>query len=280
MTRWNQRSVDSNPRLDRIRLRLPPKRPDPLTQALRLSLHFLLRGFLRGYHRLNISGAENFPLDRSFVIVANHTSHLDALCLLSSLPLKRVHSAFPAAAADYFFSSLPRAFLSSILMNGLPFDRQGGAGESLMLCRQLLSGRRNVLILFPEGTRSLTGETQRFRAGVAHLVGGSKIPVVPCYLAGAFSAWPKGQWFPKPHALELRVGTPRTFEAVEVGRPGAVRRICRELQEAVEALRPPELDADTAAAAAGMHTVERRGSRGRSFSLSRPGRLIRSVRSR
>ncbi len=277
MTRWQDNEDSQQVRCSRARLRIPPSRPDPLTSALRLSLHVMLRAFLRGFHRLSIEGAANLPLDRSFVIVANHTSHLDALCLLSSLPLTRVDSAFPAAAADYFFSSLPRAFLSSILMNGLPFDRQGGAGESLMLCRQLLAGHRNVLILFPEGTRSVTGEVQRFRAGVAHLVAGTSIPVVPCHLAGAFDAWPKGARLPKPRALELRIGPPRSFEDIEVGRPGAVRRVCRELQEAVEMLAPREVPEDERSH--GEYPArERTVPWLRRFPLERGNRIVRSVR--
>jgi len=209
-----------------------------LISGLRVVLHVLLRGFLHSYHRFRVSGVGNLPRDRSFVMVCNHTSHLDALCLLSSLPLGSVQRAFPAAAADYFFSSVLRAFFSKILVNGLPFDRQGGGGESLSLCRELLAADRNVLILFPEGTRSISGEIQRFRAGVGQLVVGTETPVVPCYLVGAHAAWPKGAWGPKPGALELRIGHPLSFESIQAGRPGAVRRVCRDLQRAVESLAP------------------------------------------
>ena len=231
----------------------------PVTSTLRAGLHLTLRGFLRTYHRFRVRGAENLPADRSFVLVCNHTSHLDALCILSSLPLESVQRAFPAAAADYFFSSLPRAFLSSIFVNGLPFDRQGGGAESVALCAQLLAGDRHVLILFPEGTRSVSGELQRFRAGVGRLVVGTTIPVVPCYLDGAHAAWPKGARFPRPRRLELRVGAPRTFEQVEAGRPGAVRRVCRELEQAVLGLarptspdRPSALEVDPRRSSAGV----------------------------
>jgi len=40
--------------------------------------------------------------------VSNHASHLDALCLLAGLPLRKLHETYPAAAADYFFTSVPR----------------------------------------------------------------------------------------------------------------------------------------------------------------------------
>ena len=90
-------------------------------------------------------------------MVCNHASHLDAVCLLASLPLRRVHHAFPVAAADYFFSTPLRSVLSRIAVNGWPLDRQHGAG-GLDACRELLVHPETVLIIFPEGTRSRSGE--------------------------------------------------------------------------------------------------------------------------
>src|SRR5437899_647931 len=95
-----------------------------LVYGTRLLAGLLLRGWLRCYHRLTIVGRENLPLDRSFVMVANHASHLDTLCLLSALPLSKLHCAFPAAAQDYFFVQVPRLFLAAVVVNALPFDRR------------------------------------------------------------------------------------------------------------------------------------------------------------
>src|SRR5574342_1188242 len=102
-----------------VRMRRFPRDPDMAVYALRSMFQLALRGMLRTYHRFDVEGRENLPASESFVMVCNHASHLDALCLLSSLPLRRVHAAFPAAAADYFFSSLPRAVFSAIAINGL-----------------------------------------------------------------------------------------------------------------------------------------------------------------
>ncbi len=143
-----------------------------------------LRLWLRVYHRLRIIGSENLPADRSCVLVANHASHLDALCLLSAVPLRRLHRAFPAAAADYFFESIPRIALSVLVVNALPFHRETHTRESLAVCRQLLAGRGNILIVFPEGTRSTDGRISTFKPGVGMLVAGSDVPVLPCHLAG------------------------------------------------------------------------------------------------
>lgn len=218
------------------RLRHFPRYPDMTVYALRGALQIALRAFLRSYHRLDVRGRENLPAGESFVMVCNHSSHLDALCLLSSLPLRRVHRAFPAAAADYFFSSLPRSFLSIIFVNGLPFDRESKGAESLEVCRQLLARPGNVLILFPEGTRATSGAIGRFRSGIGRLVAGTSTPTVPCHLSGSREALPKGALWPRPRSLRLRIGRPRTFPGVSPRDHEAVASICAQLRDDVVAL--------------------------------------------
>jgi 1-acyl-sn-glycerol-3-phosphate acyltransferase len=167
---------------------------------------------------------------------ANHASHFDALCLISSLPLRRVHRAFPAAAADYFFSSLPRSMVSVVFVNGLPFDRKSEGAESLEVCRQLLARPGNILIICPEGSRSTTGAVGRFRSGIATLVAGTTTPVLPCYLSGAHEAWPKGALLPRSRALRPDIGCPRVFADVSPADREAAQAICAQLRDDVVAL--------------------------------------------
>ena len=218
------------------RLRTFPRYPDMTLYAGRAALQIVMRAYLRVYHRLTIHGREHLPLNESFVMVCNHTSHLDTVSLLAALPLRRVHRTFPAAAADYFFSSVPRSALSVLFVNALPFDRQAKGAESLEVCRELLARRGHVLILFPEGTRTLTGEVGQFRSGIGRLVAGERTPVVPCYLDGGFSAFPKGAAFPRPRRLTLMIGEPMRFQADAPGDREAITRICSTLRDAVVAL--------------------------------------------
>jgi 1-acyl-sn-glycerol-3-phosphate acyltransferase len=219
------------------RMRHFPRDPDMTIYAIRSGFQLVLRAFLRSYHRLNVRGREHLPVDEPFVMVCNHSSHLDALCLLSSLPLRRVHRAFPVAASDYFFSSLPRSILSVIFINGLPFDRESTGGQSLEVCRQLLSRPGgNILILFPEGTRSRSGTVGRFRSGIGRLVAGTRTPVVPCHLAGTYEAFPKGAVVPRPRTLRLHIGRPRTFADVSPHDRGGIESLCALLRDDVIAL--------------------------------------------
>ena len=85
------------------RLRNFPREPDMLVYGLRSLVALIIRGLLRTYCRFEIVGNDHVRTNRSFVLVANHSSHLDTVCLLAALRLRQLHRAFPAAAADYFF---------------------------------------------------------------------------------------------------------------------------------------------------------------------------------
>lgn len=237
---------DPSPELDLSlaeRLRNYPREPEMLVYGLRSLAAFLLRCFLKLYHRFSISGRENLPEQGSFILVCNHASHLDALCLLSALPMKKLHRAFPAAAADYFFQSVTRLGLSSILLNAIPFQRKGGAAKSMAVCRGLLGNPGNILILFPEGTRTSTGKMGEFKPGIGLLAAESPWPVIPCYLEGAFKAYPKGAWFPKPFRLRLCIGKACYYANTPCTREGA-HQIAQDLQNAVVNLQKETFDAE------------------------------------
>lgn len=216
-------------------LRNFPRQPHMFMYALRSLVALLLRGWMRVYHRMTVEGRDNLPAAGSFIMVCNHTSHLDTLAMLCSVPLRQIHRTFPAAAADYFFCSLPRSAVSAILINALPFDRKVKGAESLTVCSELLRNDGNVLIIFPEGTRTTTGEMGRFRSGIGRLVVGTTLPVVPCYLDGGVRAWPKGKVFPRPRKLRLRIGKPRTFDHLPKT-TDSVQSICEDLQQDVAIL--------------------------------------------
>src|SRR5436309_13210852 len=217
------------------RLRRFPREPNMLVYGVRALVALIIRSWLRIYHRFEIIGHENLRTNRSLVIVANHSSHLDTLCLLAALPLRKLHRAFPAAAADYFFRSVPRIWVAAVVVNALPFARQVHVRQSLSICGELLSNPGNILIIFPEGTRSTTGETQDFKSGIGALVAGRDVSVFPCYLDGAFDAWPKGSRFPRPRKVRLIVGSPRNY-AARAAEKTNICAIAAELRDAVKEL--------------------------------------------
>ena len=219
------------------RLRQFPREPDMLVYGLRSLCALIIRGLLHVFNQFEIIGHQNLRTNRSLIIVANHCSHIDTLCLLAALPLRKLHRAFPAAASDYFFQSTPRLWVAAVLVNALPFARQARVRQSLSLCRELLAQTGTILIIFPEGTRSTTGEVGEFKSGIGALVAGRDVAVAPCFVDGSFQTWPKGKRFPRPRRIRLIVGTPRNYRDRGTDKSD-ICAIAAELRDAVNELRP------------------------------------------
>jgi 1-acyl-sn-glycerol-3-phosphate acyltransferase len=235
MKKWRYHSSRDLERTPLDRLRQFPREPNMLVFGLRSIAALIIRGLLRIYNRFEIIGHENLRTNRSLVIVANHCSHLDTLCLLAALPLRKLHRAFPAAASDYFFQGVARLWIAAVIVNAMPFGRQMRVRQSLLLCEELLASAGAILIIFPEGTRSTTGELREFKSGIGALVAGRDVAVVPCLIDGSFRAWPKGKRLPRPRKVQLIVGAPRNYR--ERGRDKIdICAIAAELREAVNEL--------------------------------------------
>ncbi len=204
-----------------------------LTQA---GWRTLVRAYLLGYHRLEVSGIEHVPKAAPFVMIANHSSHLDAVTLASALPWPLRRSAFPIAAGDVFFETPVASLFSAMMLNALPMWRKRCGSHAMQELRDRLIGEPAIFILFPEGTRSRDGQMGRFKPGIGMIVAGAEVPVVPCYLEGAHRAFAPGSSLPRPVPLALRIGPPRTFARVANDRAGW-QQIAAELEAAVAALR-------------------------------------------
>ncbi len=171
--------------------------------------------------RLEVTGRQHLPAEPPFVLVANHASHMDALILATLLPPHLRTCTFPVAAGDTFFETPVRAALSANLLNALPLWRQHAGRHAIADLRDRLCNQPCGLILFPEGTRSRTGEMGRFKPGLGMLVAGRPVPVVPCLLTGTAEAWPAGRRLPRPGcAITAALGPPLRFDAVPDARDG------------------------------------------------------------
>ena len=141
-------------------------------------------------------------LPPAFVVVANHSSHLDAPLVMGSIPWASARFLAAGAAADYFFDVKWRKWLTALFFNAFPVDR-GGKRKSPGLSKGLLE-RGVPLLIFPEGGRSATGELGVFKPGAAALAISSKVPCLPVAIVGANVAMPRGQSWPSNG--RLRVG--------------------------------------------------------------------------
>jgi 1-acyl-sn-glycerol-3-phosphate acyltransferase len=122
-----------------------------------------------------------------------------------------------------------------VIVNALPFERRVHVRHTMTVCDRLLANAGNILIIFPEGTRSLNGAVQEFKCGIGALVAGRDVDVLPCYLDGAHRAWPKGKRLPRPRKVRLVIGAPRNY-AARAADKASVAAIAAELEGAVKQL--------------------------------------------
>ncbi|AXK46129.1 lysophospholipid acyltransferase family protein [Brachybacterium saurashtrense] len=138
-----------------------------------------------------------------FVLVANHTSHVDAPLLAMSLPWTQARFLSTGVAADYWFDHWHRRIFVRLMMNAFPIDRGGSRKHSGTSRRLLRSGV--PILVFPEGGRQQTGSMAGFKPGAAALAIGVGVPVVPAAIIGGYEAMPKGRSWPVPGRPPVRV---------------------------------------------------------------------------
>jgi 1-acyl-sn-glycerol-3-phosphate acyltransferase len=165
------------------------------------------RFVLSTYCPLRVTGQEHLPKS-SFLLCSNHCSHMDSTVLMTASG--RAFEEFGLIAArDYFVAGGKWKAALKLLVNVLPVDRRGtrkAIAEHIEQCRTFLAQGPRALIMYPEGTRTLTGEMGPFKKGVGMLAVELGVPVVPAYIDGTFQRWRKGTRFIKPGPIRVAIG--------------------------------------------------------------------------
>lgn len=163
---------------------------------------------------LNVRRKDLLPSDGPAIIVANHNSHLDTMVLMALMPLSKLKDIKPVAAADYFFSSPWKAWVSEHVLGIIPVER-GGTDKSedpLEGCYQALADNK-VLVLFPEGSRGEPEQMTDLKKGVSFLAERfPDAPVVPVFTHGLGKALPKGSFLLVPFFCDIFIGEPITWD--------------------------------------------------------------------
>ena len=152
-------------------------------------------------YRVRYSGLNNIPNEGGVLVVSNHQSHFDP-------PLVGVGCTRPMnyVARDTLFRFAPFGWLIRSV-GSIPIDREGiglsGIKESLKRLK-----RGEMVLIFPEGTRSPDGEIHPFRPGFTALAVRSKAAILPVAIDGAYQAWPRWKKFPGRGRIRVRFGVP------------------------------------------------------------------------
>lgn len=154
---------------------------------------------------LEKTGIENFPEKGPVILASNHISFLDPM-IIPTASHRRMHS---MAKAELF--KVP--VLGWLMKLFLAFPVKRGSLDMAALKNSInVLKRGDALLLFPEGTRSLTGEIQEAKPGIGFIVYHSRVPVVPVLVEGTDKALPKGAWMPRPKKVKVIFGKPLSFE--------------------------------------------------------------------
>ncbi len=155
--------------------------------------------------QLKVEGLEKLPRNGAYILSSNHQSYLDPLILASVLPPEVFYRTFAVGTSEIFGKGLMRRLARSIKVivldpdaNLIPAMRAGAFGLRHGL----------VLILYPEGERSIDGEPKVFKKGAAILSVHLQVPIVPVAIDGFHDAWPRNKAFQKFAPLKMMFGDP------------------------------------------------------------------------
>ncbi len=160
--------------------------------------------------RVSVNKRGSFPESGPYIIAANHSSHVDTVILLKAMGKRNRKRLRIAASRKYFFQSKnPLHRLACTLFNLIP-----ASGHDLIHAVHELESNNEILLIYPEGTRSRTGEIARFNIGIGKMHKESEIPIIPVAIRGTNEIMPAGSFWAKKGCIDLIVGEPMVMQNV------------------------------------------------------------------
>ena len=191
------------------------------------------------YHRRQVFNEERIPRAGGVILAANHLSYIDPP-LVGCSTHRVIHY---LARSSAFKSAIGGAILRS--WNSIPVDRDGGSAKGLRtILERLREGR--VIMMFPEGTRSLDGTQQPARPGIGLMIAKSDATVIPVRVFGTYEAYGRHHSIPRPRHVQIKFGAALKFKELRAEAAGCnpdrrrevYDEISAELMSTIAALKP------------------------------------------
>jgi 1-acyl-sn-glycerol-3-phosphate acyltransferase len=168
-------------------------------------LHIVCRLLATLLFQIRVTGREWVPYDGGVMVLSNHQSHFDPV-LIGLACDRRLNY----LARDTLFRFTPFRWLIQSL-DAIPIDREGmglaGLKETL---RRLKAGE--LVLIFPEGTRTRDGEVAPLKPGFSALAKRANVPLLPVAIEGAYHAWPRRHLLPRMATIHIQFGEPLSPE--------------------------------------------------------------------
>jgi long-chain acyl-CoA synthetase len=164
--------------------------------------------------RIEVTGLERLPSSGAYIISPNHQSYLDPVFVCAVLPFRVFRNLFFVGAVEYFETPLTRWVARTI--NLVPVDPDSNLVPAMKAGAFGLTHGR-ILVLFPEGERSIDGTVKKFKKGSPILAQHLGVPIVPVAIKGVFELWPRNRAFnwralvPFKHRVSVIFGESMTF---------------------------------------------------------------------
>ncbi len=142
----------------------------------------ILRIYLKLFCRLKIIGSENIPKTGGIIVASNHISAADPPFVGSCINRPMFFMAKKELFKNFFFGRLITA------VNAFPVNRGIFDREALQKSEEVLT-KGYGLIMFPEGTRSKTGELGEVKPGIGLLSRKAVVPIIPAYIQNSNGFW-------------------------------------------------------------------------------------------
>jgi len=179
---------------------------------------------------LYVHGLENVHLDRPQIFTPNHASWYDIFALAVAIP-KRYR--FVAKKSLLY---IPIFGLAWKIAGHVAIDRKDRAAaiRSLELAGRRIRDERSSIIIFPEGTRSRTGELLRFKKGAFMLALHTGVDIVPVAIQGTRAIMRPGAWRIRPGPIIVRFCEPvRTAGLTEADRDSIMAEVRARIEAAL-----------------------------------------------
>jgi long-chain acyl-CoA synthetase len=162
---------------------------------------------------VSASGNADSPADKPLIFCANRQSVLDPLWVIYSLPPQVRKKTFIIGGKDM----LPGPLLAALVGNIVPVKRDGDVAAILRTSIAVLKDGKNLLV-FPETSRTKTGELRKFKSGIGLLMLDVNATIVPVRIRGTFDVWPLGGlprlFSGKKASPTIKFGGPLTFQGL------------------------------------------------------------------
>ena len=180
------------------------------------NLYFKLSGYFSGGIlflsgiKLKITGLDNFDHNGTYVYVANHASQYDIVTMQKSVPNRM------AIIFKRELTKIPLFGWQLTLGPYIMIDRKNieSALNSIEIAKRMMKEKRVSILVFAEGTRSLTGEVQPFKRGAFRMASSVGYPIIPVSISGSNKIMPKGTFKLKPGEIHVHYGSPISTEGI------------------------------------------------------------------